>query len=204
MPLYSNVTLKLMCTRNYNSGVIVRTTHRNELHLDAPLPVSKGIVRNIGAINITANTILDDYTIMDIEYSGNTLTAREKRRRGCDYQAMDLILYTVSPRADLHSRNDAVLVRRQDVKRVVVISGGGYTRKNLERSYDDIILKSKHGCGASIIAIQHNRNKKEIGTGDYIYIVSRAGVKQVHLGYDDPTPLLENNVSMKVEDWVYV
>ena len=203
MSLYCNVPLRILHTRNsYSSGYITRRGRILQTHTEAPLSVSQGIIRNFGVTDLDGDRIHDDFTIMDSEYSGKTLSAR-KKRKDCAYAAMDLILYTIPSKMDLSRRKDAVLMRNCDKNRVEVISGGGYYN-NGKRRYDNIVLKIRCDHSASIIAVQLNGENEQLSFGDYLYIVDGSGVEQVRIGFGNNPEELSQSIPMDLSDWTRI
>ena len=205
MPIYSNVPLIMCCSRSYDSGRLRRKcNYFDRRHIDAPLEVSRNIVRDIGMFDIEGGKVINDFMITTSYYGYTLSSTRKNLIDNTKYSSIDLILYTVSPKADLSKgRKDAILVREENAGNVKVISGGSICKKT-SRCYDNIILKAHCVWKPVIITIQRDRDCDRLQRGDYVYIVSREGVKQIHLGKDDITPLIENKVSFETKKWQYI
>lgn len=201
MPIYFNVPTCISGGVSYSSGYIRRGVRTQGFgHREAPMEVSNGYMRTIGPCNypqgIEAGLTVLEYTY----YSGFYISTRKSRAKTSKLSSITLDLYTVSPKADLRQRTDAVLVRNCDRSRVQVLSGGGYNQ-NGERYFDNIFLRVR---APAIIAIQRCRNLKFFTRYDYFYLVTKDGIEEVVAYRGDSTDPLAG-ISCNIEqDWEYI
>ncbi len=194
MPVFINRSIEIV---SYWYGR--RVAHGKYLHREAPLAVSDGIVKNHGYLKLEGGKIYNDLTIMDLEASGYTITAREKPK--CDrYYRLALMLYSVNAKSDLSRRSDAVLVRSSDTNHVEVISGGGYSIHG-QRRYDNVIVHAQCAVTPTLFVIQRNNQASRISFGDVFYAVTLDGVEEILFNRENLKRLSELKVPLGVEFW---
>ena len=205
MPLYSNVPVCVRRGKWYKNGGYAyrrcrppKDTHHAEVYLYASLEFA----RQVGNVDMDANTVYDDYTITVTDYAGPTLSIKERKRSG-RYTMISLILYTIGASDEVSNRTDAVLVRQSDARYVEVLSGGGYNKSG-RRIYDNIVLRA--ACAYKrVIAIQRDKSYRNLRGGDMLFIITKDGVEKIALTKDNINDVLSShNLSLVVKNWQYI
>lgn len=176
MPIYFNDYVSIRGSySNYHSGVMRRTyVTKGPGHFEAPIDVSSGIIRHIGCCSFNPGLTKDFSVQEDSMYDAWSVVARGSKSEKLTTVVMDL--YTVRRSADLTERDDAILVRKIDLPKIEVISGGGYDGQQ-RRRYDNIIFKVSgiNKVQGVLVVIQPHRSDK-FQYGDRFYRITNDGV----------------------------